>query len=223
VPASAFLYRPARGLRLDVDRSSPRASTAAPANRPRQPFAMRGVGPLWLKSLNKPLFRALMRLQGIAEPAAVPNDDLDAYVDLLRRGDGGAAFLKIMRRFEVTRAKRDLYIGTLGRGPFPAQVVWGERDPASRPSRPCLRRRPSPATPGRRPRRPSPTPDPATSATPNRSWRGDNLSSAAAPPRRPAPVSMTAVPGSRGMRSDLSRRAPVGAAADRASDHSGLW
>jgi haloalkane dehalogenase len=76
-----------------------------------QPFAIRGLGPAYLNSLTKPAFRTLMRLQGIADP-------------------GGAAFLKIMRGFELTRAKRDLYVDVLGRGPFPIQVIWGERDPA---------------------------------------------------------------------------------------------
>jgi haloalkane dehalogenase len=95
-----------------------------------QPFAIRGLGPAYLNSLTKPAFRTLMRLQGIADPAAVPSAELDAYVDLLKREDGGAAFLKIMRGFELTRAKRDLYVDVLGRGPFPIQVIWGERDPA---------------------------------------------------------------------------------------------
>lgn len=95
-----------------------------------QPFAMRGIGPAYLKTLNKPIFRRLMRRQGIADVDAVPNGELDAYVDLLRRGDGGQAFLKIMRGFELTPAKRDLYVGTLSNGRFPVQVVWGEHDPA---------------------------------------------------------------------------------------------
>ncbi len=95
-----------------------------------QPFAIRGIGPAYLKTLNKPVFRRLMRMQGIANPDAVPKEELDAYVDLLRRRDGGKAFLKIMRGFELTRAKRDLYTGVLSSGAFPTQVVWGDRDPA---------------------------------------------------------------------------------------------
>jgi len=97
-----------------------------------QPFALRGIGPAYLKTLTKPTFRALMRLQGIADTSAVPSAELDAYVDLLKRDDGGAAFLKIMRGFELTSAKRDLYVATLGQASYPIQVVWGERDPALR-------------------------------------------------------------------------------------------
>lgn len=85
-----------------------------------------GVPPI----LNKPLFRLLMRLQGVADMSAVPAAELNAYVDLLKLGDGGAAFLKIMRGFELTSEKRDLYMGVLGSEAYPVQVVWGDRDPA---------------------------------------------------------------------------------------------
>lgn len=43
-----------------------------------------------------------------------------------------AAFLKIMRGFELTRAKRDLYARTLDGAAFQIQVIWGDRDPALR-------------------------------------------------------------------------------------------
>lgn len=97
-----------------------------------EPFAHRGLGAAYLRCLNKPLFRVLMRMQGIADPAAVTADELGAYVDLLRRGDGGAAFLKIMRGFERTRAKQELYVGVVSSDRYPVQVVWSERDPALR-------------------------------------------------------------------------------------------
>ncbi|MEX2196289.1 MAG: alpha/beta fold hydrolase [Thermoleophilaceae bacterium] len=95
-----------------------------------EPFARRGVGELYLRTMTRPAFRMLMGLQGIGDRSAVPNEELDAYVDLLKRGDGGRAFLKVMRGFERTRAKRDLYVGVLGGAPYPVQVVWGADDPA---------------------------------------------------------------------------------------------
>jgi pimeloyl-ACP methyl ester carboxylesterase len=95
-----------------------------------EPFARRGIGELYLRSLSKPVFRILMRLQGIADMTAVARAELDAYVDLLRMGDGGRAFLKIMRGFERTRQKRELYVGVLGAGRYPVQIVWGADDPA---------------------------------------------------------------------------------------------
>ena len=95
-----------------------------------EPFARRGVGAIYLRTLTKPAFRFLMGLQGIADRSAVSNAELDAYVDLLKREDGGRAFLKIMRGFERTPSKQQLYRGVLGSDRYPVQVVWGERDPA---------------------------------------------------------------------------------------------
>src|SRR5262249_42401551 len=70
-----------------------------------------------------------MRLQGVQDPTAVPRAEVDAYLDLLRTGDGGHAFLKIMRGFERTRAKRDLYRRVLGGRRYPVQIIWGASDP----------------------------------------------------------------------------------------------
>lgn len=95
-----------------------------------EPFARRGIGEVYLRTLAKPAFRFLMRLQGIEDMSAVSKAELDAWVDLLKRGDGGRAFLRIMRSFERTRAKRQLYAAALRDVPYPVQVVWGEKDPA---------------------------------------------------------------------------------------------
>jgi pimeloyl-ACP methyl ester carboxylesterase len=95
-----------------------------------EPFARRGIGELYLRTLSKPAFRILMRLQGIQDMAAVPNEELDAYVDLLRHGDRGRAFLQIMRGFERTAAKQQLYESVLRPGRYPVQIVWGANDPA---------------------------------------------------------------------------------------------
>ncbi|MEJ7635571.1 alpha/beta hydrolase [Aeromicrobium sp.] len=95
-----------------------------------EPFARRYVGRPYLSLLNKPLFRVLMRLQGVADMKAVPGKELDAYVDLLKREDNGVAFLKIMRGFERTAQKQALYRTVVGSDRYPVQVVWGELDPA---------------------------------------------------------------------------------------------
>lgn len=95
-----------------------------------EPFARRGVGEIYLRTLSKPAFRMLMGMQGIGDRSAVPNEELDAYVDLLKREDGGRAFLRIMREFELTPAKRELYVSTLRDARYPVQVVWGADDPA---------------------------------------------------------------------------------------------
>jgi pimeloyl-ACP methyl ester carboxylesterase len=95
-----------------------------------EPFARRGIGEVYLRTLSKPAFRMLMRLQGIEDPSALSREEMDAYVDLLREGDGGRAFLRIMRGFERTAEKQALYEGVLRDGRYPVQIVWGAKDPA---------------------------------------------------------------------------------------------
>ncbi|MGH2848803.1 MAG: alpha/beta fold hydrolase [Thermoleophilaceae bacterium] len=95
-----------------------------------EPFARRVIGEAYLATLSKPAFRVLFNLQGLGDRSAVPKEEVDAYVDLLKRGDRGRAFLRIMRGFERTREKRDLYVSALRDVPCPVQVVWGADDPA---------------------------------------------------------------------------------------------
>jgi haloalkane dehalogenase len=95
-----------------------------------EPFARPGIGRAYLATMTKPAFRALFNLQGVANRRAVPKPEVYAYVDLLKREDGGRAFLRIMRGFERTAAKQALYESALRDVPYPVQVVWGARDPA---------------------------------------------------------------------------------------------
>ena len=99
-----------------------------------EPFAIRGLGELSLALLARPAFRRLMRMQGIANQQAVADDELDAHFDLLKRDDGGRAFLRIVRGFERTPEKRRLYESVLRNVPYPIQVVWGELDRALKQS-----------------------------------------------------------------------------------------
>jgi len=94
------------------------------------PFSIPGVGELWLRATPKPLFAALFRHQGLAERNAVSTAELYAYRELLTRLDGGRAFLRIMRGFELTEQKRRFLWEGLAERSYPARVVWGERDPA---------------------------------------------------------------------------------------------
>lgn len=95
-----------------------------------EPFAYPVLGELWLATMIKPTFRPLMYRLAIEDRSAVPTEELDAYVDLLKREDGGTAFLKIMRGFERTAEKQRRYISTVRDVPYPVQIVWGEDDPA---------------------------------------------------------------------------------------------
>ncbi len=95
-------------------------------------FARERIGELWLASLNRPAFRLLMRRVGWRDRHAVSDAELDAHLELLRLGDGGRAFLRIMRGFELDRAARARYERALGDRPYPVQVVWGAEDPILR-------------------------------------------------------------------------------------------
>jgi len=62
-----------------------------------EPFRHRVLGELWMKSLNAPLFRVLMGLQGIGDTSAVSKAELKTYLRLIKGPDHGRAFLRIMQ------------------------------------------------------------------------------------------------------------------------------
>lgn len=95
---------------------------------PMHPFSLRGVGELWLRSMLRLPFRQIFYLVGVVDRAAVPAVEIDAHHALLKRVDGGCAFLKIMRGFELGEAKERFFFDGLAERSYPAQVVWGEDD-----------------------------------------------------------------------------------------------
>jgi pimeloyl-ACP methyl ester carboxylesterase len=95
---------------------------------PMHPFSIRGVGEAWLRSMLRIPFREIYYLVGIGDRSAVPPAEVDAHHALLKRVDGGRAFLRIMRGFELTEEKERFYFDGLARRPYPAQAVWGRRD-----------------------------------------------------------------------------------------------
>ena len=95
-----------------------------------RPFEKKRVGELYLGTLRKRLFVQLMYMQGIKDKKLGPPEELSVYVELLKRQDGGKAFLQIMRSFEPTPEKESLYMTTLKALKVPIQIVWGESDPA---------------------------------------------------------------------------------------------
>jgi len=94
-----------------------------------EPFAIRGVRFGWLRTMTRPSWRVLYHYAGIKRHRAVPAAEVDAHLLLLKRVDRGRSFLRVMRGFERTAQKRELYASALA-GPYPVQVVWGEHDPA---------------------------------------------------------------------------------------------
>jgi pimeloyl-ACP methyl ester carboxylesterase len=94
------------------------------------PFAIPAIGRVALGTLSAGVFSRIFDLQGIANRAAVPRQDVYAHYELLKRGDGGRAFRRVMRGFELTEAGQRLLWEGLAHRPYPARIVWGERDPA---------------------------------------------------------------------------------------------
>jgi haloalkane dehalogenase len=95
---------------------------------PMHPFSIRGIGELWLRSMVAPAFAEIFYREGVADRSAVPRSEVLAHHALLKREDGGRAFLEIMRGFELGEAKERFFLEGLAGRPYPAQVVWGERD-----------------------------------------------------------------------------------------------
>jgi haloalkane dehalogenase len=94
-----------------------------------EPFAHPGVGEAWLRSVRLPgVFVSLMRYIGVSRD--VPAAEISCYVPLLLGDDGGRAFLKIMRGFELTADKQRRYVSAVRNPPYPVQIVWGVRDRA---------------------------------------------------------------------------------------------
>jgi pimeloyl-ACP methyl ester carboxylesterase len=95
-----------------------------------QPFAIRGIGELWLGALRPFGMSELLYRQAIADRAATPRREVYAYYYLLKRTDRGRAFLRIMRGFELTEAKQRFLWEGLAKRSYPTRIVWGEHDPA---------------------------------------------------------------------------------------------
>jgi haloalkane dehalogenase len=97
-----------------------------------QPFAMKVIGEIQLRTMPRFVFSEIFYLQGVEDRSAVSRAEAYAYYELLKRGDGGRNFLKVMRGFELTEEKQRLLWDGLAPDArrFPAQVVWGRNDPA---------------------------------------------------------------------------------------------
>jgi haloalkane dehalogenase len=98
-----------------------------------KPFAAPVIGRLWLAGLVPPVMRAIFRDAGLEDRSSMTDDEVLAYDALLKRGDGGRAFLHIMRGFELTREKRDAYHRAVRDVPYPVQVLWAAGDRALKP------------------------------------------------------------------------------------------
>lgn len=123
------ILNPDRVLSLTV-LNSPVAVGSFNRPWPMAPFAMKGIGELWLRASPRFIFSEIFYSQGIADRKKVPRSQVYAHVALLRLHDRGRAFLEIMRGFDLTGEKERFFREGLSERGYPARIVWGEKDPA---------------------------------------------------------------------------------------------
>lgn len=100
----------------------------------RKPLPMRGfekpiLGEAALAMLTPTTFALMMKSKGVHNEDAISHEEVAAYIDLLKREDGGKAFLKIMRNFEKTKAFTESCYVALQNPVYPVQLIWGDDDP----------------------------------------------------------------------------------------------
>lgn len=95
-----------------------------------RPFAWPVIGEMWLRGTPRFAFAQLFYAQGVSERSRVSRADVDAHHALLRMRDGGKAFLRIMRGFELSAERDEFLRKSFAEHQYPVRIVWGERDPA---------------------------------------------------------------------------------------------
>lgn len=95
-----------------------------------RPFGNKVLGEAELAMITHATWPVMFSNMGVNNSDLVPDEEVKAYVDLLKREDGGKAFLKIMRNFEDSPAFRDTCYNAVQQVPYPVQIIWGKDDPA---------------------------------------------------------------------------------------------
>jgi haloalkane dehalogenase len=88
------------------------------------------IGRAWVVGTRPPFARWLFYWTGIADRSATPAAEVDANFTLLRGDDGGRAYQRIVRGFELTAEKERFYLDGVREAGWPARILWGDRDPA---------------------------------------------------------------------------------------------
>lgn len=77
-----------------------------------------------MRSLNRPAFRFLMRLQGIGDRSPVSAAELDTYLTLMRGPGRGRALLQIPQEDQAPAIARKIAEQALRPRPGPAGEEW---------------------------------------------------------------------------------------------------
>ncbi len=65
---------------------------------------------------------------GVGSTDGISREEIYAYVDLLKREDGGKAFLQIMRHFDHSPQYKARYYRAVQHVSYPVQAIWGADD-----------------------------------------------------------------------------------------------
>lgn len=95
-----------------------------------RPFEKKILGEAELALINHTTWNAMFSNMGVNDSDLIPKEEINVYVDLLKREDDGKAFLKIMRNFEDSEEFKNICIKAVKQVPYPVQAIWGKDDPA---------------------------------------------------------------------------------------------
>lgn len=95
-----------------------------------RPFEKKILGEAELKSISHATWPLMFGNMGVSKMGEIPREEINAYVDLLKREDDGKAFLKIMRNFTQTHKFQAMCLKALKNVSYPIQAIWGKDDPA---------------------------------------------------------------------------------------------
>ena len=96
---------------------------------PMRPFEKSVLGEAALAMLTPFTFPLMMKTAGVVNDDVISKEEMAAYIHLLKKEDGGKAFLKIMRSFEQTKEFTEACYRAWKNPAYPVQLIWGDKDP----------------------------------------------------------------------------------------------
>lgn len=96
---------------------------------PMRPFEIPLLGEAELALLTPLTFPLFMKATGVSNMEVISHEEMAAYIHLLKREDGGKAFLKIMRNFEKSAEFTQTCYQAFQNPEYPVQLIWGNEDP----------------------------------------------------------------------------------------------
>ncbi len=94
-----------------------------------RPFEKLVLGEAALAMLTPSTFPLMMKTAGVVNDDVISKEEMAAYIHLLKKEDGGKAFLKIMRSFEQTKEFTEACYRAWKNPAYPVQLIWGDKDP----------------------------------------------------------------------------------------------